>query len=190
METAGLSTDIDELHGQIHTLVEENRRLKEQLFLLTRRHFGSSSETRSPDQHNLFSEDEAHAIVVEKDIDETDKSTQPQPKKQQRQAVVVDKHTPVERRELDLDEEEKQCTCCGGALHKIGEDCSYQVEYIPARTKVIETARPKYGCRQCESTIKQKPAPASPIPRSMATPSLLSFLMTSKCLDHQPPDHS
>jgi transposase len=186
MKTAGLSTNIDELHHHIYSMADEIRHLKEQIFLLTRRQFGSSSEAFSPDQHCLFSTSDTDVVIVETEIDDNTQPSQPTPQKTLRQAVVIDKNTAVERRELDLDDDEKMCTCCGGALHKIGEDCSYQVEYIPARTKVIETARPKYGCRDCESGIKQKPVPASPIPRSMATASLLSFLIVSKYLDHQP----
>jgi len=51
--------------------------------------------------------------------------------------------------------------------------------------KVIEHIRPKYGCRQCEKEqtqvgIKIAPVPPSPIPKSIATPSLLSQIITSK----------
>jgi transposase len=67
----------------------------------------------------------------------------------------------------------------------MGEDKSEQLEFIPAQIKVIEHVRPKYSCRHCEQhatnvTIKQAPVPASPIPKSFATTSLLSQIITSK----------
>ncbi|QQQ64581.1 transposase [Pseudoalteromonas sp. GCY] len=45
--------------------------------------------------------------------------------------------------------------------------------------------RPKYSCRHCEKThtqveIKQAPVPPSPIPKGIATASLLSQIITSK----------
>ncbi len=52
--------------------------------------------------------------------------------------------------ELDLDEHDKQCSCCQHALHKIGEDRSEKLEFTPAVLKVLEVVRPKYACRQCE----------------------------------------
>ena len=186
MNTAGLSTNIEELHCLIHSMADEIARLKEQLLLAVRQRYGASSEKYSPDQIALFDEHSAKIIVIEQEVVGEEKPDKEKPKRTIRQAVTVDKDTPVERRELDLDKKEKSCDCCGGVLHKTGEDCSYKVEFIPAKTRVIETARPKYGCRQCESGIKQKPVPATILPRSMATPSLLAYLIVSKYLDHQP----
>ncbi|CDL80424.1 hypothetical protein XCR1_1510007 [Xenorhabdus cabanillasii JM26] len=84
-----------------------------------------------------------------------------------------------------LAEEEKQCACCGGQLHLMGEDRSEKLEFIPAQIKVLEHVRPKYACRTCEKSgiqtpIKQAPLPAMPIKKGMATSSLLSQLITRK----------
>ncbi len=67
----------------------------------------------------------------------------------------------------------------------MGEEKNEQLEFIPAQIKVIEQIRPKYGCRHCEKqtlkvNIKIAPVPASPIPKSITTPSLLSQIITSK----------
>ncbi|TMP77351.1 IS66 family transposase, partial [Pseudoalteromonas ruthenica] len=84
----------------------------------------------------------------------------------------------------DLPDEEKVCACCEGKLHKIGEDKAEKLEFIPAQVKVIEHIRPKYACRRCEKTgtsnaIKQVPVLVSPIPKGIATASLLAHLITS-----------
>ena len=70
-------------------------------------------------------------------------------------------------------------------MHKIGESRSEKLEFVPAHIKVIETVRPKYACKQCEKSgtanqIKTAPMPPSPIPKGIATASLLSQLITSK----------
>lgn len=67
----------------------------------------------------------------------------------------------------------------------MGEERSEQLEFIPAQVKVIEHIRPKYGCRHCERQgtevkIRIAPVPSSPIPKSIATPSLLAQVITSK----------
>lgn len=69
----------------------------------------------------------------------------------------------------------------------MGVDKSEQLEFIPARIKVIEHVRPKYSYRTCEKTamtvrIKQAPMPLMPIPKSFATASLINQIITSKFL--------
>lgn len=184
MHTAGLSNNIDELHQCIHAMREEIRILKEQLRLALRRQFGSQSEAFSPEQLSLLALSDVEVIITETtEPPESKPSTAP---RATRQAVLVSKDTPVERIELDVAAADKTCDCCGGALHRIGEDCSYQVKFIPAQMKVIETARPKYGCRDCETGVKQQPLPPALIPKSMATASLLAYLIVSKYVDHLP----
>ncbi|MBA6304383.1 IS66 family transposase [Colwellia sp. MB02u-14] len=54
-----------------------------------------------------------------------------------------------------------------------------------AHIKVIKTIRPKYTCRQCErngieSVVKTVLMPAKPRPKCIATPSLLSLIISCK----------
>jgi transposase len=67
----------------------------------------------------------------------------------------------------------------------MGESSSETLEFVPAHIKVIKTIRPKYTCRHCEknsikSHIKMAPMPATPIPKSIASTSLLSQIITCK----------
>ena len=96
------------------------------------------------------------------------------------------KHLPRVREEHDISDEEKNCDCCGGELHRIGEDVTEQLDIIPAKIQVIRNVRFKYGCRSCESAIKSAGMPAQPIPGSIATPGLLAFIATSKYVDGLP----
>lgn len=89
------------------------------------------------------------------------------------------------REQVIHDIEDKTCHCCGGELHKMGEDKSEKLEFIPAQIKVIEHIRPKYACRHCDKSsthtpITQASMPAMPINKGIATSSLLSQLITSK----------
>jgi transposase len=86
---------------------------------------------------------------------------------------------------IDIDDTDKTCDCCHHPLHKMGESCSETLEFVPAHIKVIKTIRPKYTCRHCEQNgvknhVKIAPMPATPLPKSMATPSLLSQIITCK----------
>jgi transposase len=86
---------------------------------------------------------------------------------------------------VDLNEDEKICDCCQGKLHKMGESRSEKLAFVPAHIKVIETVRPKYACKHCEQTgtenqVKTAPMPTSPIPKGIATASLLSQLISAK----------
>jgi transposase len=74
---------------------------------------------------------------------------------------------------------------CPISLLFIGEEKSEQLKFIPSKIKVIESIHLKYSCLHCEKTntkvsIVIALRPLSPIPKSIATPSLLSQIITSK----------
>lgn len=77
------------------------------------------------------------------------------------------------------------CTACGARLRQIGADVSEQLEFVPARFKVIRHVRPKLACVNCEA-IFQAVAPSRPIARGVAGPGLLAHVLVSKYCDHIP----
>src|SRR6202051_2673616 len=78
------------------------------------------------------------------------------------------------------------CACCGGArLSKLGEDITETLEVIPKSWKVIQHAREKFTCRDCEK-ISQAPAPFHVLARGWAGPSLLAMVLFEKFGQHQP----
>ena len=77
------------------------------------------------------------------------------------------------------------CPCCGGALHKLGEDVTETLELVPRQWKVIQHVREKYSCRSCEQ-ITQPPAPSHPIARGRAGPGLLAHVLFGKYGLHLP----
>lgn len=77
------------------------------------------------------------------------------------------------------------CPCCGGVLHKLGEDVTETLEHVPASWKVIQHVREKFSCRACEA-ITQPEAPSHPIARGRAGPHLLAHVLFSKYGLHLP----
>ena len=77
------------------------------------------------------------------------------------------------------------CPCCGGVLHKLGEDITETLEVIPRQWKVVQHVREKFSCRSCEA-ITQPPAPSHPIARGRAGPGLLAHILFSKYGLHLP----
>jgi transposase len=51
----------------------------------------------------------------------------------------------------------------------IGEDRSEMLDVVPAQYRVKVIRRPRYGCRSCESSVVQAPAPERPVDGGMAT---------------------
>ena len=157
---------------------------EEQFRLLRHKQYGSSSE-RFEGQAALFNEiEEAGSSDDEQaQAPETEQISYERKKPVRR---PLPKDLPRERVVHDIAEEEKQCDCCGGELHVIGEECSEKLDIVPARATVVEHVRLKYGCRSCEIGVKAAPVPASPIPKSIATPGLLAWIAISKYGDALP----
>lgn len=157
--------------------------LMEQFNLARQKRFGASSEV-APGQANLFNEAEQEVDSDETTVEEKDVVAHTR-KKPVRTALPKD--LPRETRIVDLADDDKVCDCCNGPLHEMGKETREQLEFIPAQIKVIETIRLKYSCRTCEkgavqTPIKIAPPPASPIPKSIATPSLLAQIIINKYL--------
>jgi transposase len=108
-----------------------------------------------------------------------------------RRNLAAYENLPVTRRVHDLADDEKPCPCCGKMREKIGQESSWQVEFIPGRFERIEHVRIKYACRHCEQNadnpqISLAEKPLQPIDRGMAGPGLLAYVVTSKYSDYLP----
>jgi transposase len=100
-------------------------------------------------------------------------------------------HLPVTRKVHDLPDDEKPCPCCGNLRQKIGEETSWQIEYIPGRFERLEHVQIKYACKHCEQNaenprIALAGKPMQPIDKGMAGPGLLAYVITSKYTGYLP----
>ena len=89
----------------------------------------------------------------------------------------------VERKEIDITDEEKKCHC-GSCLSKIGEETSETIEYIPASLKIIENVRFKYACKSCQENVKIAKKIDKIFAKTAASSSLLSNILINKFQDH------
>jgi transposase len=91
----------------------------------------------------------------------------------------------------DIEDSEKVCDC-GAELSRMGEDCSEQLDYVPAKFQVIKHIRPKYTCKSCEGvgaegpTVKIAPVPKQILPKTIVSPRLLAQVLVSKFCDALP----
>jgi len=189
-KTQGLKKDNLNLESKLKKSQTEIEALTFKLNKVLHKKYAQQSEKLANVlQARLFNEqaDGAPAVEIEEDGEfESDA-----------EAIPVESHTrkrgrkklpaflPRVREEHDILESEKQCHC-GCELKKIGEETSEKLEFIPAKVRVIEVARLKYACPECEGNVKIASVPAQVIPKSIATPGLLSHIFVSKFCDALP----
>ncbi len=168
-------------------LFDQNERLRAILKELQRSLFGRRSEKAAhADQLKLALEDVEQAIAEAEAAEEKADATLTASRKRERRVNrgALPRHLP--REEIVLEPESTACPCCGGAMHRIGEDTAERLDVVPAQLKVIVTRRPKYGCRACEGAIVQAPAPARLIEGGLPTEAMVAHVLVGKYADHLP----
>jgi len=189
-----LPEDTPTLHKIIIKLLTENESLKDTLIRMRHARFGASSEKLNDKQIQLFAElfaDEFDLLpdaVKEDDTDASghDSTVDRNPPKRKPRRKPLPSHLRRVEVHLDLSDDELGCPCCQGMLHRIGEDRSEKLAYIPAQYWVNVIIRPKYACRDCEDAVYQKPVPLTSNPKGLFAASLQAQIVVSKYVDHQP----
>jgi len=166
--------------------VAEIDRLRQIIQALQRHRFGRRAETLEPDQLQLALED------VEQTLSTTEAavpapgeplpSSRPRPRRTNRGRLPGN----LPREELVIEPDDRACPCCGGTLHRIGEDVAERLDIVPARFRVIVTRRPKYACRACEGAVVQAPAAARLVEGGLPTEALIAHVAVAKYADHVP----
>jgi len=158
--------------------------LKEENALLRQRLFGRKSEQTADlatPQLALFNEAESVEEVTDADAEE--EVVAPAKRRGKRKPLPAD----LPRVEIihELPEHERTCIC-GCRKHAIDEEISEQLEIVPMQIRVIKHVRKVYGCRDCETAPVTADKPAQLIEKSMASPSVLAMLLTTKYVDGLP----
>lgn len=189
-----LRAERTELISELKQKDHEIDSLQHRLQMLLRRYFGRSSERLDSKQRLLF-EDMLDTCIPETPAEE---ASDPEPSAPKRRGNGhgrrrLPSHLPREKVVHDLPEEEKPCPYCQKMRHIIGKETHEQLDYVPAKVKVIEHVRLKYGCRHCEADaspdgpqIVLADKPMQPIEKGLAAPGLLSYVIVSKYGDHLP----
>ncbi len=173
------------LREVVHELNAENDKLRLLIQRLVRHQFGRRSEQLTAEQLQLGLEDLEQTVAENQAAQETAAAeTAKEPKRRaappQRNLGDLPAHLP--RYEVVIDIDRRDCPCCGGALHLIGESRSEQLDVVPAQLRVRVTRRPRYACRACEGAVVTAPAPERPIDGGMATEAMVAHVVVSKYL--------
>ena len=112
-------------------------------------------------------------------------------KRKGRRNLANFENLPVRTEVHELCGEERNCPCCGIQRQEIGEEVSWQIEYIPGHFERIRQVRKKYGCAGCEKAgenprMEVAAKPETAIDKGLAGPGLLAFIITSKFSDYLP----
>ncbi len=158
--------------------------LEEENALLRQRLFGRKSEqTADPATPQLALFNEAESVVEAIDENAEEEVVAPAKRRGKRKPLPAD----LPRIEVIHELPEHELTCaCGCRKHSIGEEISEQLEIVPMQIRVIKHVRKIYGCRECEAAPVTADKPAQLIEKSMASPSVLAMLLTTKYVDGLP----
>lgn len=207
VNTKALPDDIDTLKklfletvSDLRKTIEQKdltiQKLAEQVALLERFRFAQRSEKVTPEDKNqqyLFNDIEEGCIPE----DPVKEEPVPQPRKKgNRNAGRKPLPSDIPREEVihDLPDAEKTCPCCGKARPELEDLVSEELDFIPAKIKVIRNIRKRYGSCGCDGFQSQEeipgvvtaPGPARLIPGGIVTPSLAAHVVVSKFCDALP----
>jgi transposase len=172
---------IAELLASVHSLQRQNDQLQHRLGQLLRARFGSKAESVDPAQLLLFAKE-----LLAEPKEEVKAEEPPRPRRGHGRRKLP-RNLPRKTVIHDVPQAERVCACCGGAMTKIGQETSEQVDYIPASVYIIEHVRPKYACRHCQDgTVVTAPKPRQPIKKGLPGAGMLAHVITSKYCDHLP----
>lgn len=182
---AQLSQENERLRSQLTHRDGRINQLEEIIRLLRHKQFGSSSEQVPPEQERLFDTGgEVDDLEANSDMAEPIAVGAHQRKRRGRARLSDD----LPRVEVvhDLAEHEKRCAEHGCELVPMGEETSEQLEFKPAELYVLRHIQKTYTCPCCTGHVVTAAKPPQPIPKSLATPSLLAWIAVSKYQDALP----
>lgn len=161
-----LQETIDSLNSREAELKQERDNLKAEVELLTKKLFGASSEKRkgplqNPDQLSIFDVCDDLGVFNEAEAEENQENTeieeqfQTPPKTKTRKKKATHAETfaglPVKKVYIDVPEDKKTCESCGTPLEEVGEEFDHrEIEFIPAKIRVIEYYSKTMKCPKCE----------------------------------------
>ncbi|MEQ8197631.1 MAG: IS66 family transposase [Clostridiaceae bacterium] len=183
---------ISKLEDRIQKLEQENKTLHETVDFLTRKLFGRSSEKTSSimGQMSIFNE-----VEIESNPSAPEPTLQEvlnyRRKKFKGQRAELLKDLPRDTVLCALPEDERFCEECGTELISIGKEfIRTEIEFIPAKVRVIDYYRESYECRQCRKEglpyIENSPMPYPVVQHSMASPSTVAHVMHQKFVNALP----
>lgn len=183
----------EELEQKDRMIEQQNIRIENMIQALLharQKLFGKSTEVTEqiPGQMNLFSTTQDLAKEL---FHEQKKITVPSHQRSARQPGVRAEILAALPREVDeyIINPEETCSVCGGKLKVIGKRLiRTEVEFIPAKLKVVQIVQQIAKCTECGTGKNNNPKdhfqkaaiPSSVLPHSIATASLVAQIMYQK----------
>ena len=140
-----LQATVDALNKREEALMQERDNLKDEVELLRKKLFGTSSEKHPveiPGQLNLFNEAEAEQDPTALEAEELAAALPAQAEKKKKARSTNEerfKGIPITKKYLDLPDEEKVCSVCNTPMKKIGEEFVRRVlVFFTATLKLVE----------------------------------------------------
>lgn len=176
--------NITGLLERVDVLERENKILRELLAELRQWRFGRSSERLEPGQLSFFK------TGVEPPSDEGGSAEEVNTKRRRKKKGGHGRgNFPKNLRRvesvLDVPEDERVCSCCGGPLLLIGEDVTERGDLIPAEMIVQCYRRKKYACSHGHE-VKSARLPDGVIDGGKYEASVYANVIVSKYHDHLP----
>ncbi|SDR69928.1 MULTISPECIES: IS66 family transposase [Pseudomonadaceae] len=181
-----LPNDPDQLKHLLMQMQSRVSQLQEENTLLRQRLFGRKSEqSADPSSPQLGMFNEAESLANETPAEDDEETVAPVSVKKRGKRKPLPAELP--RIEVIHELPEHELTCdCGCRKQAIGEETSEQLEIIPMQIRVIKHIRKVYACKGCETAPVTADKPAQLIEKSMASPSVLAMLLTTKYVDGLP----
>ena len=185
-----LTSEKMDLTAKVDELTIENLYLKQELARFKKAIFGSKSE-------RFVSCDEQFPQQLSLELS----LPEPLPTVPQRETITYEREKPTEEKKIipfrgafpaDLPRVEVivEPEVIPVGATRIGEEISDQLEFNPGTIYVKSTIRPKYVLPkqqgETESKIIIAELPSQPIPKGIAWPGLLAYVLVSKFTDHLP----
>lgn len=186
LDLKNLPTETKLLQQIITDLLTENLSLKNQLALLKAKRFGKSSEKLDKQIADLelkIEEEEENNCnqVIDDSLEEIESDNKKEKNKPKRNPLP--EHLPRVEKIINPD---PVCPDCGSDdFHKISDDISETLDYVPASFKVIRTIRPRCACKNCEKIV-QADIPDRAIAKGKAESGLLAHILVQKYCNHLP----
>jgi transposase len=181
-----LHAEAEKLRAQAKLDALKIQALTLELAHLKRIRFGVKNEALSPEQRDLFRETfEVDGAAIAAETELLVPALRAPRERAGRQPLP--EHLPEHLPRIEHRHEPASCSCgeCGGALVKIGEDISEQLDVTPATFFVHRHIRPQYACRPCERIVAAAIPPAV-VDGGMAAAGLIAWVLISKYVDHLP----
>ena len=185
---------IEQLENTIKSLQLQVNNLTEMILILRKEKFGSSSEKTPKDDIDgliyMFNEAEAYADspAPEPIFKEVKGYTRTNTRTKR---IEIIKDLPIREILCEIPLEDQCCLQCKTNLKPIGkETVREELEYIPAKLRIVRYVRMAYECPACKHTdkpyIEKAPTPTSLMNHSLASPSSVANVMYQKYVNSMP----